>query len=417
MKRTGRFTNEIVRGISFLLFALLLAVQPVLADPLVIKSSGSAAETKEEGAQNAGQQAASGNTGQQAASVSAGQQEVSGEGGQQDAASSLAMRLQQAKKDIQRRQVGRYGMVPVYARDIEEGTYPVRVESTSAFFKIPEAYLTVADGEMTARITIRSMSYQYVFPGSAEEAGRTAEADLIGYEEVDGCTVFTIPVEALDAEIPCAAYSRKRRQWYDRMLVFDAASLPQEALRIELPDYELIQKALEAFEPEGVEWTDTEMPAAETSPHLPPEAVKMSRSDGEYAIDVNMTGGSGRASISSPTLLIVRDGQAYARLIWSSTYYDYMIVDGETYHNLTTDGGNSVFEIPITVMDQAMPVIADTTAMGDPLEIEYTLTFYSDSVGDKGRIPQEAAKKVLLIALVILVAGGILNHMLKRKRS
>ena len=143
----------------------------------------------------------------------------------------------------------------------------------------------------------------------------------------------------------------------------------------------------------------------------------MSRSDGEYAIDVNMTGGSGRASISSPTLLIVRDGRAYARLIWSSTYYDYMIVDGETYHNLTTDGGNSVFEIPITVMDQAMPVIADTTAMGDPLEIEYTLTFYSDSVGDKGRIPQEAAKKVLLIALVILVAGGILNHMLKRKRS
>lgn len=64
-----------------------------------------------------------------------------------------------------------------------------------------------------------------------------------------------------------------------------------------------------------------------------------------------------------------------------------------------------------------MPIIADTTAMGEPVEIEYTLTFYSESVGSKGQIPQEAAKKVLSIAVVIIVVGGILNHFVKKKRK
>ena len=130
-----------------------------------------------------------------------------------------------------------------------------------------------------------------------------------------------------------------------------------------------------------------------------------------------MAGGSGRATVSSPTLLIIREGKAYARLIWSSTYYDYMVVGGAMFPNLTTDGGNSVFEIPITALDEPMDVIGDTTAMGDALEIEYTLTFYSDSIGSKGSIPQEAAKKVLLTAGIIIAAGGGLNYFVKKKRE
>ena len=149
----------------------------------------------------------------------------------------------------------------------------------------------------------------------------------------------------------------------------------------------------------------------------PPEPVSISQPDGEYSIEVNMTGGSGRASISSPTLLTVRDGKAYAKLIWSSAYYDYMLLEGTRYDNLTTDGGNSAFEIPITALDAPIPVVADTTAMGDPVEIDYTLTFYEDTVGGKGDIPQEAAKKVLVIALAIILGGGALNHVVKKKRK
>ena len=146
------------------------------------------------------------------------------------------------------------------------------------------------------------------------------------------------------------------------------------------------------------------------------DAVAISLPDGEYSIEVNMTGGAGRASVSSPTWLIVKDGHAYARLLWSSSYYDYMIVAGQRYDNQTDDGSNSTFVIPIVQMDEEYPVVADTTAMGDPVEVEYHLTFYSTTVDDKDAIPQEAAIKVLWVALAIIVVGGILNYVLKRRR-
>ena len=48
------------------------------------------------------------------------------------------------------------------------------------------------------------------------------------------------------------------------------------------------------------------------------------------------------------------------------------------------EGMNSSFlRFPVLSMDEGMPVIADTTAMGAPHEIDYTLTFYSDSIGSK----------------------------------
>ena len=63
-----------------------------------------------------------------------------------------------------------------------------------------------------------------------------------------------------------------------------------------------------------------------------------------------------------------------------------------------------------------MPVIADTLAMGTPHEINYTLIFYSDSIGSKNQLPQEAAKRVVAVAMVIIVGGGILNYFVKKKR-
>ena len=113
--------------------------------------------------------------------------------------------------------------------------------------------------------------------------------------------------------------------------------------------------------------------------------------------------------------MTVKDGQAYAQIQWSSSNYDYMIVDGEKYLPTNEEGMNSVFEIPVLSMDEGMPVIADTTAMGAPHEIDYTLTFYSDSIGSKSQLPQEAAKRVVAVAVVIIVGGGILNYFVNKR--
>lgn len=147
-----------------------------------------------------------------------------------------------------------------------------------------------------------------------------------------------------------------------------------------------------------------------------PQAVQMDRPDGRYSIEVSLTGGSGRAFVTSPTWLTVRGGQGYATILWSSPYYDYMILDGRKYLNETRDGGNSTFTIPITALDVPMEVIADTTAMGEPVEIAYTLTFYRDTVDSKNRVPQEGAKSVLTGAFLFIVIGGIADHLIKKRR-
>lgn len=149
--------------------------------------------------------------------------------------------------------------------------------------------------------------------------------------------------------------------------------------------------------------------------HTPADPVSLDQADGTYSIELTMTGGSGKASVVSPTILTVENGQAYADITWSSSNYDYMIVDGEKFLNESEEGRNSVFTVPITVLDDKMKVIADTLAMGAPHEINYTLTFYEDSIGSKGQLPQEAAKRVVAVALIIIVGGGILNYFVNKR--
>ena len=97
--------------------------------------------------------------------------------------------------------------------------------------------------------------------------------------------------------------------------------------------------------------------------------------DGSYWIRVSMTGGSGRASISSPTGFYVKDGQATADIHWSSASYDYMKLDGVRYDAFTDAAGHSAMTIPVAALNTAIPVLADTTAMSKPYEIEYELSF------------------------------------------
>ena len=57
----------------------------------------------------------------------------------------------------------------------------------------------------------------------------------------------------------------------------------------------------------------------------------------EYTVSVSLSGGSGRASIASPTT-IVKDGDTYtATITWSSSNYDKMTVDGVDYAPVNED--------------------------------------------------------------------------------
>ena len=314
-----------------------------------------------------------------------------------------------------------YGMTPVSGDMIEDGEYVVGTECSSSFFRIEEARLTVRDGRMTARLTMYSSSYLLVYPGTAEEAAAAPYEDYIQSEDVDGWDTFTIPVEALDKELDLAAFSKKKKMWYPRKVLFHASDIPADSLRFVYPDYDRISEALALYDAdqggntEHGEKAENGGSASEDSGDTP-QAAALDIEDGRYSIETVLAGGSGRASVTSPTWLTVREGRGYARLLWSSPYYDYLILDGKKYTNETKDGGSSSFTIPITAYDEPVEIIADTTAMGDPVEINYTLTFYSDTIGSWKRVPQEGARMVLTWAVLFIVAGGIANHLIKKRR-
>ena len=123
----------------------------------------------------------------------------------------------------------------------------------------------------------------------------------------------------------------------------------------------------------------------QTGTVLTQEETGLEFQDGTYQMEVELLGGSGRASVTSPAKVEIKDGKAVATLEWSSPNYDYMVVNGEKYLPVNTEG-NSVFQIPVEAFDQDIVVIADTVAMSTPHEIEYTLNFHA---GENG---QNAAK-------------------------
>jgi hypothetical protein len=243
-------------------------------------------------------------------------------------------------------EVGYEGMTEVLPEALNEGSYDISVDSSSSMFKIAACILNVSDSQMTADIIIDSKSYGYLFLGSGEEAKAADETSYISYTTNDkDQSVFTVPVEALDKEISCAAFSVKKQDWYDRTLVFRADSLPDEAFK------------------------ESRTVTAES----------LSLGDGSYTVDVALEGGSGRASVQSPALITVENGEISAEIIWSSNKYDYMVVEGEKILPESTEE-NSVFEIPVKGFDAKLPVSADTTAMSEPHEIEYTLFFDSATI-------------------------------------
>ena len=227
---------------------------------------------------------------------------------------------------------------------LEDGTYTIEVESSSSMFNVENAVLTVENGSMSAVLTLGGTGYSHLYMGTGAEAAEAPEEDWIPFvEDENGAYTYTIPVEALDQPFDCAAYSIRKEEWYDRQLTF------------------LSSTAVSA-DAEGSAASETETGALE---------------DGTYTMEHTFSGGSGKAQILSPASVTVTDGNAAATVQWNSPNYDYMLVDGEKYLPVNTEG-DSAFEIPV-VLDEEMTVIGDTVAMSTPHEIEYVITFHSDT--------------------------------------
>lgn len=149
------------------------------------------------------------------------------------------------------------------------------------------------------------------------------------------------------------------------------------------------------------------------------ELVQIDLKDGTYMIEAILEGGSGRASITSPTELMVDNHSAKVSIEWSSANYDYMVLEGKTYYPVN-ENGNSVFELPVISFDEQIEIVADTTAMSVPHEITYTILLDSESIKNSSEAFSTKGKSLLIIGIVVvmLVAIGVaLVAKRKRKRN
>lgn len=236
---------------------------------------------------------------------------------------------------------------------LEDGVYLADFSTDSSMFHVNEACdgkgtLTVKNGQMTIHITLGSKKIVNLYLGLAEDAAKDG-ADLLQptndevyYDDGTSDEVygFDVPVPALDEEFDLALIGTKEK-WYDHKV------------KVSNPT------------PYGED--------AKTSEST--EAL----SDGTYTVEATLEGGSGKATIDSPLTLTVKGGAMTAAVCWSSPNYDYMLVDGEQYLPVNTEG-NSVFEIPVSVFDEPIDVVGDTVAMSKPHEIEYTITLHSETL-------------------------------------
>ena len=123
---------------------------------------------------------------------------------------------------------------PVAATEIKAGTYEINVESSSSMFKIVKCVLTVENGTMNAVITMSGDGYNQLFVGTGEEAAAASETDYIqAVLDSDGAVTFAVPVEELNVEMDCAAWSVNKEKWYDRTLIFLSDAIPADALIVE----------------------------------------------------------------------------------------------------------------------------------------------------------------------------------------
>ena len=243
--------------------------------------------------------------------------------------------------------------------ELEDGIYEADFDTDSSMFHVNEMLdgkgeLAVKDGQMTIHVSLTSKNIVNLFYGLAEDAQKEGAElleptiDVIDYNDgtTDEVNGFDIPVPYLDDEFDVALIGKKG-VWYDHKV---SVSNP-------------VLKDVTVVDDKGVE---------QFAGYV---------YQGDYTIEVDLEGGSGKATIASPAQIKNRDdGSQVVCIEWSSPNYDYMLVGDEKYLPVNPDTECSIFEIPISNFDEPLNVIADTVAMSKPHEIEYTLIFHSDTI-------------------------------------
>lgn len=288
-----------------------------------------------------------------------------------------------------------------------DGIYSTSAVTGAAMFKVVGTKLTVKNGKMTALITLSGIGYDYLYMGTGADAANHTD-QWIKYKgtatyTLDGETktgrTYEIPVAALDKPITVASHSESHKKWYDRTITFRSKDLKK------IGDVSTGGNGNSGSTDNGTTGgngstngsnnttgntttkvdtkPDTESKyESDTSGSTKAVNSKTKLKDGVYKPDkFSWSGGSGRVNITCDKVTI-KNGQALATIVFSSSAYQYVKANGKKYLPTHT-GGKSIFVIPVE-LNKNNSIIGMTTKMSTAHEITYSILVYLSAADEAG---------------------------------
>lgn len=288
-----------------------------------------------------------------------------------------------------------------------DGIYSTSAVTGAAMFKVVGTKLTVKNGKMTALITLSGIGYDYLYMGTGADAANHTD-QWIKYKgtatyTLDGETktgrTYEIPVAALDKPITVASHSESHKKWYDRTITFSSKDLKK------IGDVSTGGNGNSESTDNGTTGgngstngsnnttgntttkvdtkPDTESKyESDTSGSTKAVNSKTKLKDGVYKPDkFSWSGGSGRVNITCDKVTI-KNGQALATIVFSSSAYQYVKANGKKYLPTHT-GGKSIFVIPVE-LNKNNSIIGMTTKMSTAHEITYSILVYLSAADEAG---------------------------------
>ena len=292
-----------------------------------------------------------------------------------------------------------------------DGIYSTTAETGAAMFKVVGVKMTVKNGKMSAVITLSGEGYDYLYMGTAADAA-THTGSWIKYsgtatytldEETKTGRTYTIPVSALDKPITVASHSESHKKWYDRTITFSSKDLKKigdvstggNGNNGNSSNTNNGSTNGENNNTNGSGNTtgntttkvdtkpDTESKyESDTSGSTKAVNSKTKLKDGVYKPDkFSWSGGTGKVSITCDKVTI-KNGQALATIVFSSSAYQYVKANGKKYLPTHT-GGKSIFVIPVE-LNKNNSIIGMTTKMSVAHEITYSILVYLAAADESG---------------------------------
>ena len=283
---------------------------------------------------------------------------------------------------------------------LPDGTYSVNVDTGAKMFKVVDCKLVVEGEEVTAVVTLSSNGYDYLYAGTAAEAEAAGTEswskwvkEIPSGDKTQRVYTLSMTKEDLTKGLAIASHSESNGKWFDRNMNFDLESMKVYSVGTSVEDAinNVVSDKVEADSNTGSGNTgnssstgdsntgttdkDDTLTEDEIQDKLENVDDEKEVKDGTYKPEFGFTGGSGRATISC-SKVVVKDGKATATITFNSPNFTWVKSLGKTVTN-ENKGGNSTFTIPVNLNGKTN-IVAETTAMSQPYEVEYTLYCFID---------------------------------------